>query len=133
MDKFSRMLELAAAYGTHNAIANAAKKEATELKSFMVELNQEELNDGEYKITCTESTKENLNTEKMIDIFKEVYADNFEDCPFIKMVPVIDMEALEMAIYNEQISKELLIIINDKCKETTVTHTLRCSKIKKEK
>jgi hypothetical protein len=49
------------------------------------------------------------------------------ECPYIKTREYIDMEALENAIYQKELTPSVLADM-DKCREVTTVVTLRCKK-----
>jgi len=102
---------------------------------------------GGYKATKIVSTRESMNEEALLSLLQS-YSDgiskalnkvdssiefiDFRKLGVIKTKEYVDMDALESAIYNGKISKEVLMEI-DKCRESKEVITLRVSKIKENK
>ena len=85
---------------------------------------------GGYKATKTISTRESMNEDKLLALMQQ-YGVSY-DAGIIKTKDYVDMDALESAIYNGKIDKDLLMQI-DKCRESKEVVTLRISKIKEKK
>lgn len=82
---------------------------------------------GGYVAKVTVTHKEDMNEDKLLEILRP-YA--FEG--LIKTKEYIDMDVLEKAIYNGQISNDVLVLM-DAAKETREVTQLRVSKAKKKK
>ena len=92
------------------------------MKSFVVQTYQA----GGYKASYSVSKRESMNEEMLLQIA------HMHGIPeIVKTKEYIDYDALEHAIYNGQISDEVLMEM-DKAKEVKEVVTLRISKVKNE-
>lgn len=103
------------------------KIQNAEIKDIMAKADITEYETSGYKVKCSETVKESINEDMLLDI---AHKENLND--IIKTKEYIDFDVLENLIYNNKISKEMLLQI-DKCRETKTTVTLRISKAKKGK
>lgn len=102
-------------------------RDNAKIKELMEAENLKAYSAGGYKATKSVSTKESFKEDLLIDLLKTKLGD---DTPIIKTKEYVDMDALEKAIYNHEISTDLLLEM-DKCKEVKETVTLRITKEKK--
>ena len=82
---------------------------------------------GGYKATKSIQTRETLNEDKLLDLFKQF--DIIQELGIIKTREYIDMNALEAAIYDGRLDNDILLTI-DKCREKKDVVTLRINKVK---
>ena len=101
-----------------------ADKQNKEIKSLMLESNTDSIETDEWKATCTVSERETINEEMLLDIIHKNVSD---DLGIVKTKEYVDFDALEHAIYNDKISKEVLMEI-DKARESKEVVTLRVKK-----
>lgn len=101
--------------------------ENAEIKQLMLEENKSTFEADGYIATRTVSTRETINEEMLLQI-----AHYYGISEIVKTKEYIDFEALEDAIYNGKISKDILIEIS-KAKESKEVVTLRVTKIKAKK
>lgn len=83
---------------------------------------------GGYVATKTTSYRESINEDKLLEVMRSDYAVN-QKLGIIKTKEYVDVEALEKAIYNGQVSKKVLLGI-DKCRDKKEVITLKVTKIK---
>lgn len=102
-------------------------KENAEIKSIMMDLVIPSYTVGEYTATCSVSTRETMNEEMMLEI-----AHMYGIPEIVKTKEYIDYDALEKAIYDDKIPKDVLLEM-DKAKEVKEVVTLRLKKAKKGK
>ena len=102
---------------------NICKKQNAEIKKIMSKSKLDKYEADGYKVTYSETEREKFNEEKLLEL---AHAKNIK---IIKKKEYIDFDLLENLIYNNKISKEVLMEI-DKYRETSVTVTLRISKTK---
>lgn len=118
-------------YAENKSLLDDYKKicenENKQIKEMMEEGSYEA---GGYKATKTISTRESMNEDKLLALMQQ-YGVSY-DAGIIKTKDYVDMDALESAIYNGKIDKDLLMQI-DKCRESKEVVTLRISKIKENK
>jgi len=123
--------KVVAHYGELDAQIKDLSKERDEDKSAIKdELERQGLSDytaGGYKVTRQVSYRTTIDEEKMLNVLKTDWAERYGsmECPYIKRVEVVDMEALEAVIYAGELSDEVM-----KHKQEVVA--LKCSKAKKE-
>lgn len=123
--------ELIPQYALNKSELDSYKKlcdrENAQIKAVMKDFALQHYEAGGYKATYSVSNRETMNEEKLLDI-----AHNFGLHKIIKTKEYIDFDALEKAIYDGEISEEMLLEM-DKAKESKEVVTLRVSKIKGEK
>lgn len=100
-------------------------KENAQIKSIMKDFVVDKYEAGGYKASYSVSTRETMNEDRLLEI-----AHNFGIPEIVKTKEYIDFDALEKAIYDGKISKEILLEM-DKAKEVKEVVTLRITKVKK--
>ena len=103
------------------------EQENKQIKDGMVELESDVVETENYKATRSVSIRTSIDEEAWLRVLKE-QADLPEG--IIKTKEFVDMDALEDAIYNGNISKEVLLKLNEHKKDTEVV-TLKVTKLKK--
>lgn len=108
--------------------------ENKQIKDIMSVLNLEEKEVGGWIAKYYVQKRESMNEDKVLDY---IHADGVlyhkaEELGIIKTKEYIDYDALEKAIYNDELSKETLIEL-DNAKEVKLVPTLKLVKAKKEK
>lgn len=107
------------------------KKEVDELKDIMrkevAEKDGKRIYENEgFKVTITIQDKSTMNEEKLIKFLKK----NKLNKGIVKRREYVDSDALENAIYNGIIPKNMLVEM-DKCKEPNFIEVLKLTKKKK--
>lgn len=97
------------------------------IKDLMSEAELDNFECGAYVLKYTVQHRESLNEDKLLGIAKKYNLDKI-----VKQVEVINMEALEDAIYREEISPEVLAEIS-KCTIVKDVPTLKVTKKKEGK
>ena len=127
----SKLDELIPQYASNKFEMESYKKicdrENAQIKSIMRDMDLSSYEAGGYKATYTISERESMNEEMLLEI-----AHKYDIPEIVKTKEYIDYDALENAIYNEQISQDVLLEMN-KAKESKEVVTLRVSKIKNKK
>ena len=128
--KLSDLDELIPRYAANKAEADSYKKlcekENAEIKSIMKSFVVQTYQAGGYKASYSVSKRESMNEEMLLQIA------HMHGIPeIVKTKEYIDYDALEHAIYNGQISDEVLMEM-DKAKEVKEVVTLRIAKVKNE-
>lgn len=125
----NRLEELIPQYALNKSELDSYKKicdkENAEIKQLMLSDNLDEKEVDGYRATCTVSTRESMNEEMMLEI-----AHNFGIPEIVKVREYIDYDALEKAIYDGNLSKDVLLEM-EKAKEVKEVIMLKVSKIKK--
>lgn len=127
----SELCTLIDQYFVDKADADEKKKlveqENKQIKEGMVELESDVVETEKYKATRSVSVRSSIDEEAWLSILKTQ-----TDLPegIIKTKEFVDMDALEDAIYNGVIPKDVLIRLNEHKKETEVV-TLKVTKLKK--
>ena len=103
------------------------KKENAEIKSLMETIGVSEVETDEYVAKRIIQKRENMNEEKLLKI-----AHHYGIPEVVKTKEYIDYDALEDAIYNGKLSKEILEEINT-ARETKEVITLKVSRRKEKK
>lgn len=127
----SKLDELIPQYASNKSEMESYKKicdrENAQIKSIMRDMDISSYEAGGYKATYSVSERESMNEEMLLEI-----AHRYGIPDIVKTKEYIDYDALENAIYNEQISQDVLLEMN-KAKESKEVVTLRVSKIKNKK
>ena len=101
-----------------------------EIKAIMKKSNLSEVNYDGWVAKYSIRKDESMNEAKLLQIIKNI--DNVKELGIIKTIEVVDMDALEDAIYNDKISKDTLLAI-DTCRTIEEVEVLKVSKEKKKK
>ena len=128
--KLSDLDELIPQYAQNKSEMESYKKicdrENAEIKSIMKSFVVQAYQAGGYKASYSVSKRESMNEEMLLQIA------HMHGIPeIVKTKEYIDYDALEHAIYNGQISDEVLMEM-DKAKEVKEVVTLRIAKVKNE-
>lgn len=113
--------------GEADSYKKICDKENAKIKSIMTEFDLSNYEVAGYKATKSVSERETLNEEMLLQI-----AHQHGISEIIKTKEYVDFDALEKAIYDSKISKEILLEM-DKAKEVKEVITLRVTKIKEKK
>ena len=100
-------------------------RENTQIKSIMRDFAINKYETSGYKASYSVSTRETMNEDKLLEI-----AHMYGIPEIVKTKEYIDFDALEKALYDGKISKEVMLEM-DKAKEVKEVVTLRVSKVKK--
>lgn len=98
-------------------------KENAEIKSIMTSLALQHYEAGGYKVVRSVQKRESINEEQLIEI-----AHKYNIPDVIKTKEYIDFDALEKAIYDGNISQDILLEM-DKAKDVKHVVQLRISKL----
>ena len=115
------------------SLKKIADEEKEEIKSILVERGETTWTAGGYTVQKVVSERESLNEEKLMPILKQYWASahGSMECPFIKTREYVDMDRLEEAIYQKELTPSVLAEM-DKCREVTTVVSLKCKKTKTE-
>ena len=102
-------------------------KENAEIKSIMTSLALQHYEAGGYKVVRSVQKRESINEEQLIEI-----AHKYNIPDVIKTKEYIDFDALEKAIYEGNISQDILLEM-DKAKDVKHVVQLRISKLEEKK
>jgi hypothetical protein len=104
-------------------------KDKESLKIQLARMDVNKVTSNGYTVQRIVSEKETLDEEKLLPIIKHYWSSTHGsmECPYIKTREYIDMEALENAIYQKELTPSVLADM-DKCREVTTVVTLRCKK-----
>lgn len=126
-----RLLALIPDYGNHketlDEYTNICKAENAEIKRIMSEEGIDSISSGGYKVTYSITERNTMNEDKLLALLQDKVS---AESGIIKTKKYVDMDALESAIYNGAIPKEVLIEM-DNCREKKQVATIRVSKEKK--
>ena len=129
--------KLVADYGLADSTLKDLKKTCDiakdEIKKRMESEGESEHTSGGYTVKYIVSEKTTVDEEKMLQILKRdwVKRNGSAECPYIRRVEVLDMDALESELYAENIPKDVVAELGT-CNTINKVVTLRCSKAKKE-
>ena len=123
---------LVARYGRVDADIKALKKsndaDKELIKNFLAEQESSKWTAGGYTVQRVVSNSETMNEGKLLALMQK-YRDIAEANGIIKTMEYVDTNALETAIYQGQLSQDILTEMKD-CHETKTTVSLRCVKAK---
>lgn len=100
------------------------------IKTFMEKEGIDKYSIDGYSVSYTVKETNKVNEEKLLNLLQNYSQINFKALGVIKSKEYVDSEALENAVYNNLLDKELLVKIKD-CSTTTKTPTLTLRKGKK--
>lgn len=116
-------------YGDENKEYNDLKKiveeDKLEIKRIMLEAGSENEEGNNYKVSCKTIVTEDFNLDKLLAKLKSMWKED-SDNPYIKTIEIVDMEAVEQAIYSGEIDAKKLA----SCKESKSQVRLSVSKLK---
>ena len=120
-------------YGDRDAQIKSLKRlcdeEKEQIKNFLAQEGYEYFSTDYYTVSRVVSERETLNEEKLIPILKSYWITTHGsmECPYIKTKEYIDMDKLEEAIYQKELTPNVLAEM-DTCREVTTVVALRCKK-----
>ena len=120
-------------YGDRDTQIKSLKRlcdeEKEQIKNFLAQEGYEYFSTDYYTVSRVVSERETLNEEKLIPILKSYWITTHGsmECPYIKTKEYIDMDKLEEAIYQKELTPNVLAEM-DTCREVTTTVALRCKK-----
>ena len=116
-----------------DSLTKLVKRDAATIKDIMISEKLTESTSGKYIAKLSFQHKEQFDEEGLLNYIKtNLWGDKGSmECPYIKRVEVIDWEAIESAIYNENITPDQLLEI-DKFKETNEVPVLKLAIVKEE-
>lgn len=126
---------LVAAYGAKDAQAKQLKKEMDTdketIKEFLSAQSDQTYTAGGYTVQRVVSERETLNEEKLLPLLKGYWTATHGsmECPYIKTREYVDLDKLEEAIYQKELTPELLTQM-ESCREVTTVVSLKCKKAK---
>lgn len=129
--------KLVSDYGHNDAQIKDLKKiadtEKEQIKQLLLEHKEDRWTAGGYTVQRVVSERETLNEEKLLPIIKHYWSSTHGsmECPFIKTREYVDMDRLEEAIYQKELTPNVLAEM-DKCREVTTVVALKCKKTKTE-
>lgn len=104
-----------------------AEEEKARIKAIMQENEITDYIVGDLKAKYITSVTENFNEDMLLDVLKK---HGLDGC--IKTVEVVDMDALENAIYHHEVPNSVLKKMDD-CRNTKTVISLKVTKVKNEK
>lgn len=130
-NELERLSELVKSYSENKSAFDKLKKtcdtENSEIKSIMSKYDIPEYTFGDTVIKYSVQHRESMNEDMLLEI-----AHTFGIPEIVKTKEYIDFDALESAIYHNQIPQAVLLEMN-KAKSVTEVPTLRISKKKEKK
>lgn len=109
----------------------AVKAENSLIKDLMKELNLTVIAYKDWKVTYSVAERKSMDEDMLLEVLKHAWTEKngSMECPYIKTKQYVDMDALEAAIYNGQVSDDTLLEMK-KCESCKEVVTLRLSKNK---
>ena len=120
-------------YGKQKAeldiLTKSCKKLNSDIKSAMEEGELSEYAGADYTVKISVSTSDKMNEDKLLYILSQKYRETAETLGIIKVKEYVDFDAMEKAIYNGEVSEDMIHDIGS-CNETKETVRLLISKKK---
>jgi len=112
-----------------NELHKRNTEDNTTIKTHMHLGSMTKTDTNNYTVSITEVKSEKFNDDKLVQKLREIWSKDHGsmECPWLKMVYVPDMEAIENAIYENELDPKMLA----DCKEVSVRENLYV-KLKKE-
>ena len=132
-DAHRTFLEIIDDYGARDEQIKSLKRlcdeEKEQIKDFLAQGGYESFSTQNYTVNRVVAERETLNEEKLLPILKSYWITTHGsiECPYIKTKEYIDMDRLEEAIYQKELTPSVLAEM-DTCREVTTTVALRCKK-----
>lgn len=123
--------ELVEVYGKHDdelkELKTTCDKEKETIKEMMTEQELDNESSGGFTVTKIIQKRESFDETKAIEILKNGGVNGV-----VKTKEYLDMDALENAMYNGEINKDIALQL-DSCRSIKEVITLKCNKTKKKK
>ena len=115
------------------ALGKEIKSLGTAIKDFLFDTTDKIKQVGSWKVQLQHKVTETVDEVKLLAVLKEFWAEKngSMQCPYVKTIEVVDMEALESALYKDEIPQDVLMKI-DGCRVKKETDALVYSKVKGE-
>ena len=115
------------------ALSKTIKKLNSDIKAFLGNLKDKKTQVGDWQVELRHKVTEDIDELKLLTVVKGFWSEKngSMECPFVKRIEVVDMDALEGAIYRNEIPKEVLLEI-DGCRVKKENDSLVYKKAKKE-
>lgn len=112
---------------------NKSIKEALSNSTKEIKSGKQGVRAGKYEVKLQIKQNTNVDEGKMLEIIKRFWHSTHgsQQCPFIRTVEVIDSDALEGAIYREELPKEVAVELG-KCIKRSEIKALVYKEIKEE-
>lgn len=129
--RFSTLTHLVDTFGVQNDNLKQLKTEVDaknkEIKEIMSSEKLDYFSTGDYSATYKVKQTTKVNEDKLLYLLQTVDGDNFRKLGIIQSREYVNVDALEAAIYNGIIDKDLLIEIKN-CSSVVQTPTLTVKK-----
>ena len=138
MSEITNIDEVVESYGHKDEELKLLKKSCDAdkeyIKNYLANLGEDKYSAGGYTVQRVVSERETLNEDRLLPILKSYWITTHGsmDCPYIKTKEYIDMDKLEEAIYQKELTPSILLEM-DKCREVTTVISLKCKKAKEDK
>lgn len=86
----------------------------TSIKQFFTENKTTNKQVGKWKVELQHRVSEDVNEAKMLDILQDFWEKEHPDkkCPFVQTVCILNMDALEGALYRGEIPEDVMTQLN---------------------
>lgn len=118
--------ETKAKLDNYKELADAQNKR---IKQIMRELGEKESKSNEYTVKYMVSKRVSMDEDKLLDVILHANLGSELHCRLIKTKQYVDTNALENAMFKEEIPNDVILSM-DKCKNVTEYETLKISKTK---
>ena len=113
-------------------LSKSIKQLGETIKGFLIDNKKNDMQAGEWQINLQHKVTESIDEDKLLSVLKGFWVEKNGSiqCPFVSTVEVVNMEALEGAIYRGEIPDEILLKI-DGCRIKKETDALTYKRAKK--
>lgn len=112
-------------------VSKEIKSLGADIKKHLLETDDKKQQVDGWVVQLQHKVVEDLDEEKLVSYILRHWGDRDIPCPYITYIPIINMEALESAIYNKEIPEEILQAI-DSCRVKKESDALVYKRVKGE-
>lgn len=116
------------------ALSKDIKGLGSDIKEFLMDTDERSQQVGKWIVKLQRKVTEDVDTEKLLDVLTKYWdtVGDGRDNPFLSFVPVVNMEALEKALYMDELPADLITQI-DGCRVKKESDALVYSRVKEGK
>lgn len=109
------------------------KSQNASIKLIMADNQMDSMTVDGWKATYSIQERTSLDEDALLEVLKKdwVERNGSMECPYIKKKEYVDMDALEDAMYNQEVSEDLIVKMKS-CETVKKVETLRIAKTKEE-
>ena len=116
------------------ALSKDIKGLGSDIKEFLMDTDERSQQVGQWIVKLQRKVTEDVDTEKLLGVLIKYWdtVGDGRDNPFLSFVPVVNMEALEKALYMDELPADLITQI-DGCRVKKESDALVYSRVKGDK